>query len=164
MAFLRALTVIAGAFATFSASATTVTQQVDFLLRGDDPFQDFELTNSFLSSFPLEISFNGFGQRLNVPPYENDAVWVSASGGELPFELETFIVPAADPPVQVPISFSRTFANALNQIHLLFEGTGPGDNIHIAGTIVQSGAVPEPSTLAMMLAAVPLAYLAYLRR
>jgi hypothetical protein len=158
MAFLRALVLLAGTLATVTASAATVTQQLDFLLLGDDPFQEFDLTNPFLGSFPLELSFIGVAQRLNVPPYENDAVWVSTSGGQLPFELDTFTVPAADPPVQVPIAISRTFANAPNQIHLLFEGTGPGDQIHIAGTLTQSGTVPEPSTLAMLLAVVPLGY------
>jgi len=86
------------------------------------------------------------------------------STGLPPGEFLEFILPANDPPIQVPITINRLFTSAWDEFRLAFEGTGPADTIRIVGTATWTGPVPEPSTIAIALAALPLAYLTYRRR
>jgi hypothetical protein len=164
MAILRTLVVIAGTLAAVTAHAATITQQFDLLLLGDDPSEVFELSTPFLLNSPLAFSFTGFGERLNPPPYENQTLRVVVSNEQPQFEFLEFVLPAADPPLQVPLVIDRSFTTTNGGIRLIFEGTGPGDNIHIVGTATLTGTVPEPSTLAILLAALPLALLFRLQR
>jgi hypothetical protein len=166
MASLRALIVIAGTLATTAAPAATITQSLDFFLVGDDPHTAFTLPlGSFLPQFPLEMSFQGTATNL-LPLFEDARLGVTTHAGQNPqvTVTDSFTLPDSDPPIDVPIAVSRTFATVPSQLILNFATFGPADNSHVVGTVILTGTVPEPSTLAMLLAALPLAFLAYGRR
>jgi hypothetical protein len=170
MAFLRALVALAGMLGASAATAATITQQYDLTLVGDDPdVALFLLPNPFLPGFPLEATFEGYAENLNPFPYNSNGIEVGFRDPGPPRADYTMTadLPDADPvtgPVQLPVFFSHSFASAPSQLFVEFRTDGPDENTHFNGTVTLTGTVPEPSTLAMLFAALPLAYVAYRRR
>jgi hypothetical protein len=127
------------------AAGATLTQSFDLTLVGDDPSQAITLSNPFLTDQPIEVFFQGFAENLNDAPYDDHGVLV-----EFTDRMSDFVVlPSRNPltgPVQVPLSYHWTFGAAPSTMTIYFEGGGPADNIHFAGTLMRIGTVPEPSS------------------
>ena len=166
MPTLRAFALLVVSFAPVTASAATITQQFDLTLVGDDPSQGFSLPHPFLSTYPLEATFMGYGEALKPLPYMSHGGNVLFIAGSDFAEVE-FPLPPADAitgPVQVPITLSRTYTNAPTNLSILFVSDNFDELTHYNGSVTLTGTIPEPSTLAMLIAALPLGYLAYRRR
>jgi hypothetical protein len=165
MALLRALAVLVGTLVAVTASGATITRQFDETLIGDDPREDFNVANPFLANFPLQVSFNGYVESLSAPPYENDMlVGFSVNGTSYTQAFHLLPRDSNTGPVQVPIAAQWTLNSTPPIIEFFLEGLGNPDNFHVVGTLSQTGNVPEPSTSAILLGALPLGYLVGRRR
>lgn len=135
------------AFPTFDATASTVTHQIDFFVRGDDETVTASFANDFLTMEPTELWFDGFAE--NLEPLGNNGILANlrADGVRVTDRVryETPPVDMVNGAVQVPIHLHVSLDNSPTQVGLRVEGLGPSDNIHVNGTLVLTNQVPEPT-------------------